>query len=376
MTFHRKIAESVKAGKKLCFSAFSLLIILRFSAPNLWSNEPQDFNRYEKIVDLRGVWKFAIGDESQWSDAAYNDSAWSDMFVPADWEDEGYAGYDGIAWYRKVFRMSGKKHEIYSLMLGYIDDSDEVWINGHFVGRSGDFPPGKGTAFDQFRNYIVPAEYIKFNSENVIAVRVYDRYLNGGIVNGSKIGIFVDTSMLIPLSGEWQFKTIDYDLPNDFINENSQNWHRVFVPKYWDEQGFGNYDGFGWYRKSVVIPAQFKGEALILVLGRIDDFDETYINGHLIGRTGFFSRYIEQSDLGDTYLIVRIYDIPPEIIHFGGENTIDVRVYDGHLGGGIYDGPVGITTSSRFQYNESEYIELKYQDKESIWDVLRDIFEN
>ncbi|MCA9731274.1 MAG: beta galactosidase jelly roll domain-containing protein [Deferribacteres bacterium] len=365
--------KSKRIRKNLIFILFIAMSYL-FSTQLMANQNEQEFERYAKIVELRGVWKFAIGDDSDWSSPSFDDSDWSEIFVPSDWEDEGYAGYDGIAWYRKKFKMRAQDHDIYSLLLGYIDDSDEVWINGRFVGSSGEFPPGKNTAYDKFRSYLVPADYLNFEDENTIAVRVYDRYLNGGIVNGTKIGLFVDEDMLIPLAGEWQFKTIDYNLPKDFASNPGHNWRTMFVPRFWDEQGLPNYDGFAWYRKSVVVPSRLRNENLILVLGKIDDFDETYFNGQLIGGMGFFSRHVDRDELGNIYQQVRIYEIPAEIINYNGENTIDVRVFDGYLGGGIYEGPVGITTPSRFHYEYKE--PAKYQPKPSIWDALKDFFDN
>jgi len=49
------------------------------------------------------------------------------------------------------------------------------------------------------------------------------------------------------------------------------------------------------------------------------------------------------------WLTLRAYSIPKEFLNVGGENQIAVRVYDGILSGGIYEGPIGITTRERFQ---------------------------
>ena len=55
-------------------------------------------------------------------------------------------------------------------------------------------------------------------------------------------------------------------------------WHQ------WEKQGF-NFDGVGWYRCRVLIPAAWKGEKLILRLGQPDDGAETYFNGVSLGKT-------------------------------------------------------------------------------------------
>ena len=57
----------------------------------------------EKFVDLRGMWKFSIGDKATWKDVYFDDSRWDEIFVPSPWEEEGFEGYDGFAWYRIEF---------------------------------------------------------------------------------------------------------------------------------------------------------------------------------------------------------------------------------------------------------------------------------
>ncbi len=85
----------------------------------------------ERIVDLNGIWKFEIGDNIKFADPSFDDSRWEDVRVPSSWEDEGFPGYDGFAWYRLKFRISEKySSESIYLSLGAIDDVDEVYLNG------------------------------------------------------------------------------------------------------------------------------------------------------------------------------------------------------------------------------------------------------
>ena len=100
-------------------------------------------DNWRQVLDLRGQWLFSIGDNMKWSQPAYNDREWETIRVPAKWEDEGFSGYNGFAWYRKTFdgtRLQDKSLS-YSLFLGYVDDVDEVYVNGHKIGASGKFPP-------------------------------------------------------------------------------------------------------------------------------------------------------------------------------------------------------------------------------------------
>lgn len=295
---------------------------------------------HERVISLEGRWKFSIGDNIAWADPAYNDSGWETIEVPRLWEDQGFHGYDGFAWYRTTFQ--GKQlssHENYYLELGYIDDADEVYVNGKLIGFSGHMPPDFKTAYRARRVYHLPSEYINFQGANTIAVRVFDVVHEGGIVAGHP-GIYRADSrsaLLVELQGLWQFR-------RGRVNDSKQEWSEMMVPVPWEAQGGYDYDGWGVYRKTFRLPANIQKEGLVLIMGKIDDFDKTYFNGALIGAT----RDNERLGHSRSYNELRIYDIPPELIRAGEQNTITVEVEDIGLVGGIWKGPVGITTRSRY----------------------------
>src|SRR5690349_5553085 len=114
-------------------------------------------DKWERLISLQGKWKFSIGDKSSWSNPAADDSGWEEIYVPSKWEDEGFNGYNGYAWYRTSFDASqlGQMVQGVNLFLGYIDDVDEVFVNGKRVGGSGSFPPRYHTSYDAFRNYYI-----------------------------------------------------------------------------------------------------------------------------------------------------------------------------------------------------------------------------
>jgi len=292
-------------------------------------------------INLSGSWKFKIGDQSAWSTKSYNDASWSNIKVPSTWEDQGYHGYDGFAWYRKTF--DGKSlnpNKKYYLNLGYIDDTDEVYVNGELIGFSGSMPPYFRTAYKAERNYVIPSDLIDYNGKNVIAVRVYDLTLQGGILDGD-IGIYRydqnNSPLLVDLRGIWDFATVKNERPPAH-----QNWDQIMVPSHWEKQGYRKYDGLAWYRKTFRLDENYKD--LVLLLGRIDDFDEVYINGRLIGRTND-GRRLGRSE---SYHELRVYSIPDGFIKKGQTNTIEVLVEDMGIDGGIYEGPIGVTTRSRY----------------------------
>jgi len=303
-------------------------------------------DRWENLINLKGKWKFSIGDKSIWADRYFNDSKWEDIYVPSKWEDEGFNGYNGYAWYRKSF--SGAELESkelsFNLFLGHIDDVDEVYFNGHKIGSSGSFPPRFQTAYNAARNYFIPKEYIDFTGKNVIAVRVYDSEIEGGIVSGD-IGIYTskdDRGLAVNLRGLWNFKIASAQYRFANINENSlatlakDGWEDITVPGAWENQGFGKYDGGAWYKKQFMIPKEMLGEDLVLLLGKIDDSDKTFLNGKLIGSN--LNKHDKQ----------RIYFISKNQFKAGAMNTLIVFVDDPQGYGGIYEGPVGLMKQGDF----------------------------
>ncbi len=133
-------------------------------------------------------WRFTAGDSAVFGDPAFVDTGWTMISVPATWESQGYPDYDGFAWYRTTFpvdtlRMPG----LHYLFLGKIDDADEVFLNGVRIGSSGAFPPKPATAWDTQRIYPIPHGVLR--AKNVLAVRVYDMMLAGGITSGL-IGLY------------------------------------------------------------------------------------------------------------------------------------------------------------------------------------------
>jgi len=145
------------------------------------------------------------------------------------------------------------------------------------------------------------------------------------------------------LPAEWKFLT--GDKPEYIDSAMNEYWWKNISPlQLWEGQGFSGYDGYAWYRVKVVVPVSmkknaFKYDGLVLNLGKIDDSDVTYFNGHEVGSTGKMP-----PDYSGAYDVPRTYRIPSEYVAWGKKNTIAVRVYDAGGGGGLYGGPVELTT--------------------------------
>ena len=335
----------------------SILVLVLLSA----TAAAQD---WRTIVNLKGKWKFELGDNPRWADPKFDDAKWDDIRVPAPWEDQGYPGYDGYGWYRKHFTLerSVKDLAVY-LQVGYVDDVSEVYLNGHMVGFEGQFPPDFITAYNMARPYRIPEQYLNNDGDNVIAVRVYDQRLAGGIVSG-KVGLFEPSEYLEPdynLEGTWKFTTGD-DPAWKNPGFGDDKWKKIVVPGYWEGQGYKNYDGMAWYRLAFKVPEKFIGQKLVLLMGKIDDFDETYVNGKRIGRTGDMWAHATREDAGDAYSRLRAYTIPSDVLLADQVNVIAVRVQDVFMHGGIYDGPIGLISRQK-------YLDWK-EDHRDGWDIF------
>ncbi len=313
----------------------STICFLLFSA-SVFSQE----RNMQKIVDLRGQWQFRIGDNMDWAKPDINESNWENIFVPSEWESEGYHGYDGYAWYRKKF--DGEKIERFGniyLNLGYIDDVDQVFVNGHLIGFIGSFPPRFNTAYNAKRWYYIPSEYLNNEGENVISVRIFDTIHSGGIVSGD-IGLFASWSPMdqgMMLEGIWKFAE-GYDKAWKEKDFNDSKWGVIMVPGFLHTKGKKDWESTFYYRKHFRFDPRLKNKSLALLLGKIDDFDKVYLNGRLIGSTN------DGRPLGASasYAQYRDYSIPAELINWEGDNVISVEVIDIGINAGIYKGPVGI----------------------------------
>lgn len=106
----------------------------------------------------------------------------------------------------------------------------------------------------------------------------------------------------------------------------ASDWLTMRVPSFWEEAGVFRGNGVFWFRKEINVPASMAGQPARLFLGRIVDSDAVYLNGNLVGTTGY--QYPP-----------RIYEVPAHLLH-AGMNTLVIRVINtsGH-GGFIHDKP-------------------------------------
>ena len=87
-------------------------------------------------------------------------------------------------------------------------------------------------------------------------------------------------------------------------------WDSVMEPAYLSESGIER--GVVWFRKEIDVPQSMDGRHARILMGRLVDGDEVYVNGTLVGSTSYFGP-------------PRKYDIPAGVLH-EGRNVVAVRL--------------------------------------------------
>ncbi len=108
-------------------------------------------------------------------------------------------------------------------------------------------------------------------------------------------------------------------------NLNDTDWKQISAPGHWEYHGYPDVDGVAWYRRTIDIPASWSGKELQLSLAKIDDMDETYVNGTKVGGE-------------NNWDADRNYSVDRQLVK-PGPMSIAIRVTDENLGGGIYGSP-------------------------------------
>ncbi len=146
------------------------------------------------------------------------------------------------------------------------------------------------------------------------------------------------------LEDDAAFKNISFD---------DTQWQDVALPAGWTKLGINKEKTVGWYRLHITVPDNLLHKDLVLFAGTIDDADETYFNGTLIGATGKFPPADQSA--WDTE---RKYNISKKLVK--KENVIAIRVYNGIGDGGIYGGNIMLMTKTDYDKQVQAQIKNKH----------------
>lgn len=139
------------------------------------------------------------------------------------------------------------------------------------------------------------------------------------------------------LPKNWKFKIGD-NMEWASPSFNDAGWANKQPGTSWSAKGMKD-NVYAWYRIKIIIPSGIKGaekgNGIKLMLGKIDDVDQTFFNGKMIGQTGSLP-----PDYETKWNDNRIYTIPENNILWDKENVIAVRVFSLDAANiGMYQGP-------------------------------------
>jgi hypothetical protein len=149
----------------------------------------------------------------------------------------------------------------------------------------------------------------------------------------------VAAGQALELDGQWLYTPVPPSpaAATRFVQGrfDGERWQTTPIPS---RRGAGDdrlHDRVGefFYRREFTCPPQWSDEEMLLILGAVDDFDVTYINGTEIGSTGV--------DVPHHWQTARIYSFPGSLLHHGRPNTLLVKVNNAAYDGGI-DGPLAV----------------------------------
>jgi hypothetical protein len=152
----------------------------------------------------------------------------------------------------------------------------------------------------------------------------------------------------LTLTKGWTFKLGD-DIDYSQTDLAGREWKPIEVGKDWQSQGYPEYYGYAGYTVKTPIPGSLKTgwckDSLKINVGMIAFYDQTYLNGHLLGQNNITLSDTAKPDTGfinnfPGLFCVRSYKISAsdKRILWDKENTISVRVYSRFESGGIWIG--------------------------------------
>src|SRR5215203_1580073 len=186
--------------------------------------------------------KFITGDNPEWKQPGFIDTAWKNMRAGQVWQRQGFPDYHGYAWYRMhiVIPSSLKNNATWKdslrIFLAHVNDVDETFLNGVKIGQIGRFPDEAGgyiSKWPSVREYHIATNnpVIHWDKENVIAIRVYDGGGTGGIFMGDPYVDMLEKLDGISIGAEGNFEFHDkivqkkLNLRNEFGTTTKGKFH-------------------------------------------------------------------------------------------------------------------------------------------------------
>jgi sialate O-acetylesterase len=148
-----------------------------------------------------------VGFELGYARPDFDDSAWRTLDLPTFWQHHDMP-FNGVVWFRRELELTRVGDQDLILELGAIDDFDHTYFNGTLVGSH---PDGTPNAYQTPRRYTVPKALLR-PGKNVIAVRVFDHFGQGGFAGPKRAMQAQVAGERIALAGPWRI-AVEHEIP-------------------------------------------------------------------------------------------------------------------------------------------------------------------
>ncbi len=137
------------------------------------------------LLNLNEEWKFSTDPAKQGlakgvTGRDFRDDSWAAVNATSDWATQGYS-YNGMAWYRKNFRLASKQDgKRYLLFFGAVDGDAVVYLNGQKTGEhllAHDF-----SGYD--KEFLIDVTELIATGDNQVTVQVTKDFALAGITKG------------------------------------------------------------------------------------------------------------------------------------------------------------------------------------------------
>ena len=323
------------------------------TAPSFLEQEVKAVSSTEKRppLDIANMtWEgIKVAPDSKGPPAA-NDPGWKSVKVPGyindqrpEWDDRR----NFVFWYRVKFNLAEipASSKPTRLQIGAIDDEDDIWFNGTLIGHT-----GRDTNVNDWllapRYYSIAPSLLR-KGENEILIRVVNLEGKCGIPSGplrlnwgepdaikTELSL-VNLAGLPPLNlsnPNWKVLVANEGetaLPAD----TDSRWRNKNLPDTKIVTDTANRTA--WCYRDFDVPEIPAGARPVLMIGAVDDEDETFINGKKIGETN------KQTNPKNYYSAPRVYPIPAGVLK-QGKNRILIKAINLN-GAGSLEGPVQIS---------------------------------
>ena len=175
------VAGARKIEQKRVLSSYTITRHPRWVADfkTIWENQKKDhaFKKKYSVVRILENWSFSTdphgkGEKLNWHKAGFDARKWKSIKAGEFWEKQGFADYDGAAWYRTKVTLPYDNCELY---FAGVDEKAWVYVNGKYVGGQNVGEPGVLWQ----RPFAVKLNLPR--GEYTITVRVTDTAGGGGI---------------------------------------------------------------------------------------------------------------------------------------------------------------------------------------------------